>query len=79
MPEQKAHFLHHFEVIFGAHFDALGLQQLALFLEPGDALTSFLANREQGGAQFFGWCDELFAGEIVTASSASIFSPVNGS
>ena len=56
----EAHFLHHFQVVLGAHFDALGFEQLALRLEPGDAPAQFLADGQQGGPQIFGGRHELF-------------------
>ena len=46
----EAHLLHHLQVVFRAHLDALGLEQFAVLLEPGDALAQFLANGQQGAA-----------------------------
>ncbi len=44
----KTHFLHHFQIVFRAHLDALGLEQFPARLEPRDALAQFLANGQQG-------------------------------
>ena len=57
----KAHFLHHLQIVFRAHFKALGLQQLAMLLKPGDPLAQFLANRQQRWPQFLRRRHELFA------------------
>src|SRR5207249_3958943 len=60
-PGAETHFLHHLKVIFSAHFEALGFEQLAVLLKPTDALAQFLANRQQRRAQLLGGRDELFA------------------
>ena len=59
----KAHLNHHFEVVFRAHLDALGFQQLALLFKLGDAQTEFLADGEDGAPQFLVGGDELFPGK----------------
>ena len=59
----EAHFLHHFQVVFGAHLDALGFEQLAVLLEPGDALAQFLADGQNGAFHLVAGRDELFGRE----------------
>ncbi len=49
----EAHLLHHFEIVFRAHLDALGFEQLAVFLEPRDAFAQFLADGEDGALHLF--------------------------
>ena len=58
----EAHFLHHFDVVFGAHFDALGFEEFALFLKPSDAFVEFSTDGNDGAAEFVGRGDELFGG-----------------
>ena len=58
----EAHFLHHFDVVFGAHFDALGFEEFAFFFKPGDAFVEFGADGDDGAAEFVGGGDELFGG-----------------
>jgi len=59
----KAHLFHHLEVVFGAHLDALGLEELAVFLKPDDAFAQFLADGEGGDLELVVGGDELFGGE----------------
>jgi len=76
----RSHFLHHFQVVFGPHFDALGFEQLALCLEPGDAPAQFLADGKQGGPQLFGGPSRIvWPGKSTPFWSVSVFSPVRGS
>ncbi len=58
----EAHLLHHLQIVFRAHLDALGLEQLAFLLEPRDAIAQFLADGEDGAFKFLGRGDELFSG-----------------
>ena len=57
----ETHFLHHLQVIFGAHFEPLSFEQFPILFEPGDPLAELLANGQQRRAQLLGGCDELFA------------------
>ena len=59
-PGAEAHFFHHFEVEFGAHFEALGFEQFALRLEFGEASVEFGADGAQRAAQLVLRGDELF-------------------
>jgi hypothetical protein len=56
----EAHFEHHFEVIFGARFNALGFEEFAAGFEPGDAFGQFLADGEGCPFDFVHGGDELF-------------------
>ena len=76
----EAHFLHHFQIEFRAHLDALRFEQFAVRLEPRDAVAQFLADGQDARASFCLRRDELFRREkSSTASSDSILFPVNGS
>lgn len=59
----EAHFVHHFEVVVGAHLEALGFDEFAVFFEPGDAFFAFLADVVHGFLHFAFFGDELFGGE----------------
>ena len=58
----ETHFLHHFQIVFGAHLDALGFEQFAVFLKPRDALAQFFADGQDGRLHLICWRDELFGG-----------------
>ncbi len=58
----EAHFLHHLDVVLGAHFDALGFEEFAFFFEVGDALVEFGADGDDGATEFVGGGDELLSG-----------------
>ena len=55
----EPHLLEHFEVVLGAQLDALGFEQLALALEPRDALVELAADRAEREAQLVGRRHEL--------------------
>ncbi len=59
----KAHFLHHFQVVFRAHLDALGFEQFAVLLKLRDAVAEFLADGEDGALHLVAGGDELFRRE----------------
>ena len=44
-PVAEAHLLHHLEIVFRAHLQALRLEQFAVLLEPDDALVQLLPDR----------------------------------
>ena len=55
----EADLLHHLEVVLGAHAEALGLEQLALLLEGGQALLELLLDAHDG------LLHPLLAGDVV--------------
>ena len=59
----ETHFLHHFQIVFRPHLNALRLQQPAVPLEPPDALAQFLADGEDGAFHFVAGGHELFRRE----------------
>ncbi len=59
----KTHLEHHLQIVLRAHFDALGLNELVVFLEPGDPVRQFFADAENGPFNFVHRRHELFAGE----------------
>ena len=46
-PAAEAHLLHHLEVVFRAHLDALRLEQLPVLFEDDDPLIQLLADRRR--------------------------------
>ena len=56
----EAHLLHHFQIVFRPHLDALGFEQLAVFLEMHDAFAQFFADGQRGAFHFVAGGDELF-------------------
>jgi hypothetical protein len=59
----EAHFLHHFEVVIGAHFQALGFDEFALFLKGSHLLVAFLADVVHGCFHLGAFGDELLGRE----------------
>ena len=59
MPLQYADLLHHLEVVLGAHAQPLGLEQLALLLEPGQPLLQLGLDAHDRHAH------ALVAGDVV--------------
>src|SRR5208282_6809159 len=59
----NAHFLHHFEVVFGPLLDALSFEQFAALFEPRDAFAELLADGEDGAFHLVAGGDELFSRE----------------
>ena len=43
-PAAEPHFLDHFEVVLGAHFESLRFQEFAVLFEFDDSLIKFFAN-----------------------------------
>ena len=57
----EPHFLHHLEVVFGAHLEALGFEQFPLLFELGDPFAQLRTYRQQRRPELFGRQDELLA------------------
>ena len=49
----EADLLHHLQVVLGAHAQALGLEELALLLEPCEALLQLLLDADDGSLHAF--------------------------
>ena len=48
----ESHLLHHFEIKFGSHADALGLDEFALAFELGNPFFQFPSDSGHGGPKF---------------------------
>ena len=74
-----AHLEHHFEVIVGAHLQALGLQQAALTAQQSQTLAQLFADRAHGGLELGRWITKCLAGYRARESCRPRTSPVSGS
>ncbi len=72
----EAQFLEEFEIIFGAHADALGFDQALAFFELADAQFQFLANTADRALNFILGGDELVGG--VEVEGFEIFTTFTG-
>ena len=59
-PAAEAHFLQHFEIVFGAHLQPLGFEQFALRLEVDDAVIKLVSDRRERVVQFVSRRHKLF-------------------
>jgi hypothetical protein len=65
----EAHFLHHLEVVFGAHFEALGFDEFAFLFETRRRVRRVRRGWRDGAISVCRGGDELFGGEDVWFSS----------